>query len=339
MRSSLYLSSLLWAHTILQVRCWGPAKTIDTKTRQNIPLRPFPRIFPITPATSTVLFQQQINEEETQINTNSTRSLVATFAISSLSLASISAKLGLLPGPYSDDLIARDVGSAVLTAVLGYAFVMLNTWASDQGYVKPQDSRKLIHTFSAPLFILFWPLFSNTAGARVFAAIVPTINAIRLYLASTGSSEASLAKAVSRSGDSREALGGPFIYVCILAACILLFWRESPIGIVALSALAAGDGLADLLGRRYGKSNHWPGLPKKSVAGSVAFWVGSTLTAVGLLLWMEHWECLTLSYNGIDLILRVAVVSLVAAGFELLPLFDDNYSVPLAAAIMTTLLL
>jgi phytol kinase len=295
---------------------------------------PFLRLHP----NRMVRFQQtQPNDDTTLEPPSGKRSLVLTVAVSTFSATVIAAKTGLLPD-YTDQFILQDFGAAILTAVLGYAFVQVNTWAVDNDYLEPRDSRKLIHTFSAPLFILFWPLFSNIQGARVFAACVPSINAVRLYLASTGGGETSLARAVSRSGDRQEALGGPFIYVCILTSCILAFWRDSPVGIVALSTLAAGDGMADLIGRRLGKNNKWPGLDK-SVAGSLAFWVASTLTSIGLLLWMQYWGCLELSYTTMELVLRLTVICFAAAALELLPGTDDNYTVPLSSALLTMLLL
>jgi phytol kinase len=286
------------------------------------------------------------DSNETQ-GSRSKRSPLLTVAVSALAATTGAAKLGLLYGPvmpdgsfgpYSDALILRDVGAAVLTAVLGYAYVTLNTIAVDRGILEPRDSRKLIHTFSAPLFILFWPIFSDATGARAFCAIVPALNAVRLFAAASGEGETSLANAVSRSGDSKEALGGPFIYVCILATCILAFWRDSVVGITAVSALAAGDGLADLIGRRFGKGNQWPGLDK-SVAGTVAFWSGATVCTVGLLLWMQYCDCLTLAFLGQDLVVRVASIILVTALIELVPSVDDNYTVPATAAILAMLFL
>ena len=260
------------------------------------------------------------------------------------------AKLGILPGPYaaSDVLIAQDVSATVVTAALGYGFVK---FVSTRG-IDPRDSRKVIHTASAPAFMLFWPIFSQAPGAKFFAAIVPALNALRLYLAGTGSGEAGdgesgkrkgggeseLARAVSRSGGREEALGGPFIYVLILASSVLLFWRSSPVGIVALATMAAGDGMADLIGRRYGKTNKWPGLDK-SVAGTAAFFVASTVASTALLLWMQYWGCLSLPYNDVDVLLRVAVISLATAILELVPIADDNYTVPVSAAILASILL
>ena len=58
------------------------------------------------------------------------------------------------------------------------------------------------------------------------------------------SDESELANAVSRSGDNKEALQGPLVYVIILLGSILAFWQNSLIGIVALSVMAAGDGVS-----------------------------------------------------------------------------------------------
>lgn len=40
----------------------------------------------------------------------------------------------------------------------------------------------------------------------------------------------------------RELLRGPLYYVLILTLCALVFWRESPIGVVSLAMMCGGDG-------------------------------------------------------------------------------------------------
>jgi len=60
----------------------------------------------------------------------------------------------------------------------------------------------------------------------------------------TVTEEADLANAVSRSGDAKEALGGPFLYVTTITAAILLFWRSNLTGIIAVATMAAGDGVS-----------------------------------------------------------------------------------------------
>lgn len=55
--------------------------------------------------------------------------------------------------------------------------------------------------------------------------------------------------ACHRSGSKSEALGGPLLYTIVLFLGTLLFFRDSPIGVVAISQMAAGDGIADIIGR------------------------------------------------------------------------------------------
>ena len=297
---------------------------------------------------SHLLLQRGGDDESanTEIQPTSRRGFILGFGALSLGLTTVLAKLGALPGPlladssdavpYTDAFLLQDLGATILTAILGYGLAKGITLAFEKEFISSKDARKLVHTLSAPLFILFWPLFSPAQGSNFFCALVPLLNAMRLYLASTGQGESSLAMAVSRSGDLKEAAEGPFIYVCILCASIVLFWRDSAAGVVALCTMAVGDGLADLIGRRFGKSNPWPGL-NKSVAGSVAFWAGSTFAIVGLMQWMQYFDYLTFVNAGgdpINLWIKAAGIGLATAALELVPIGDDNYNVPLAGALL-----
>jgi phytol kinase len=295
-----------------------------------------------------------------EIKTKGTiRPIVLTTAITLLTTCVGAAVTGLLPGYYDTvadgsvlqtNLLLQDVGATLVAGVLGYLFVLMNTRAVAAGKLDPRDARKLIHTFSAPLFMLLWPVFSPATGARFFAATVPILNAVRLYLAGTsgssnsiesknGPQEIALAAAVSRSGDAKEAVGGPFIYVVILAVAIVLFWRDSAVGIVALSTLAVGDGMADLVGRRLGSTNKWPN-SSKSVAGSLAFWSASTAVTTGLLWWMQYTGCITLPLDIVSTAFIVAGITFASAALEVMPIFgDDNYTVPLSAALLSILFL
>jgi len=111
--------------------------------------------------------------------------------------------------PHTDAVMLQDVGATLLMGTLRYIFVKANAWAAEKGCVNPKDSGKIIHTLSAPLFVAFWPPFSTAFGARFFAASVSLTNACHLCVAGSGGDK-SLAFAVSRSGDSKEALEVPF---------------------------------------------------------------------------------------------------------------------------------
>ena len=137
----------------------------------------------------------EIDEPELPVRLSS-KQILPTVGLTSLALLSVAAKVGVL-GSYTNSQIAQDVGAALLTGTLGYVFVKGNTWLAEKGYLDPRDSRKIIHTLSAPLFILFWPIFSPADGARFFAASVSFVNIVRLYIAGSGGDK-SLAYAVSR---------------------------------------------------------------------------------------------------------------------------------------------
>lgn len=275
---------------------------------------------------------------------------IAAACISALAGLSIAAHDGLLRGPplaggggfgpYTDAMILRDVASTALTAVLAVVFVRAVTYGYEQGWYSSKVGRKLNHTLAAPLFILFFPLFSPADGARLFAGLVTTTNILRLYLAGTGSGETSLAKTVSRSGDKAEVLGGPFIYVCIFQLCIWFFWRTSPVGVVAMSTMAAGDGMADLIGRRWGERSPWSfASDNKSMVGTLAFALSAFACSFGLLNWLAATGCLELSLGTMDLAGHVLLISIVCAFVELVPVGDDNFTVPLTAAALAALLL
>jgi len=58
-----------------------------------------------------------------------------------------------------------------------------------------------------------------------------------------------------------------------VTAVTTLFWRISPVGIMVLSLMCGGDGLADIVGRRYGSAK-LPFNAKKSWIGSLAMFTG-----------------------------------------------------------------
>eukprot|EP00529_Nitzschia_sp_RCC80_P021166 CAMPEP_0113488754 /NCGR_PEP_ID=MMETSP0014_2-20120614/26180_1 /TAXON_ID=2857 /ORGANISM="Nitzschia sp." /LENGTH=416 /DNA_ID=CAMNT_0000382477 /DNA_START=126 /DNA_END=1376 /DNA_ORIENTATION=+ /assembly_acc=CAM_ASM_000159 len=292
---------------------------------------------------------------------------------SAIGILSFAAKYDILPGyGPNNSMIYRDVGATSLCAALAVILVKAITWGYENDYYSSKVGRKLNHTLAAPLYILFFPLFSSADGARFFAGLVTLSNVLRLYLAGKGlAEESSLASVVSRSGDKAEALGGPFIYVCLFQCFIWLFWRSSPVGVVAMTVMAAGDGMADLIGRRWGGSTQWQSVLRgdknaingdydnakdinddskpilygfgenKSVVGTCAFTVSAFVVTFSLVTWLQFTGCMELpSYlETADIALRILLISIVTSIVELLPVGDDNYTVPLTAAGMAALLL
>lgn len=262
---------------------------------------------------------------------------------------------------YTNSMIGRDVFMTVLTSILAVGMNRMITLGYNQDWYDSKTARKITHILSAPLFIVCWPFFSNAAGAKYFAGLVTFTNLCRLYLAGTGDqAESSLVQTISRSGDRSEILGGPFIYVCIFQCCILAFWRTSLVGVVAMTTMAAGDGMADIIGRRYGtepkdkwssssslsSSSSWAVVdPTKSKIGTVAFIVSSFICTFGIIQWLLATDALPpsalcYSLDTAQLALRILLISTICGFIEIVPFFgDDNYTVPGSAAILAAVLL
>lgn len=113
---------------------------------------------------------------------------------------------------------------------------------------------------------------------------------------------------------------------------LLLFIPSRPdIVAGAWGIMAAGDGAATLVGRRFG-TRKWPWNRQKSVAGSVAFVVAGG-AAGALLAWWCRPAVIPPPYLWFS-IGAPFVAALVAAAVETVPIrLDDNLSVPLASGV------
>lgn len=132
---------------------------------------------------------------------------------------------------------------------------------------------------------------------------------------------------VFRPGDrDRLWTSGIVLYPLAVLGLIVFFRDRLDLAAAAWGILAAGDGMATLIGTTV-RSPRLPWNHDKSVAGLAAFVTAGALAAVGLLTWT----------SGASLSASVIVAGIVAAtvaGFvETVPItLDDNLTVPLAAA-------
>ncbi|KAL0047392.1 hypothetical protein WJX82_002228 [Trebouxia sp. C0006] len=224
-----------------------------------------------------------------------------------------------------DVSVIRDLLATLLSASLAYVLVKTLEFSASQDYLSQLVCRKVVHISTGPLFVLTWPLFSAAPTARVCAAAVPLCNAFRLILVAIGTMESKATiQAVSRGGSRQELLRGPLLYIGIVTAVTLLFWRESPVGLMVLSLMCGGDGLADIVGRRYG-SARLPFNHNKSWLGSLAMLTGG---AVMSMVYIALFHSMGYFTNTMQNMLgTIWMTSLVATAVEALPIYgwlDDN---------------
>lgn len=128
----------------------------------------------------------------------------------------------------------------------------------------------------------------------------------------------------------RDLPAGLVLYPLSVLILILLLPSRLDIVAAAWGVLAAGDGAATLVGRRFG-TRKWAWNRHKSVAGSLAMVVAGGMAGAFLAWWCRP-AIVPPPYLWFSLFAPFAA-ALVAAGVETVPIrLDDNLSVPLTAA-------
>ncbi|MES1910688.1 MAG: hypothetical protein MHM6MM_003235 [Cercozoa sp. M6MM] len=220
----------------------------------------------------------------------------------------------------------------VITGAANAAMLALAVLARKRG-ISRHTSRKLMHLWTGPVFVLCWPLFDETAYGWV--AAVPLVSAVVFALVGSGRAgryAAQLVDTVSRSGHRQELLEGPLLYGIVHACLPLLYGhRNAPSAVHAVVALCIGDGVADIFGRSATLRLPWN--KRKSVRGTTSFFLASVLVqlVLGRLLLFELGSvpvCVTL----VSMLSSALAESLISTA-------ADNVIVPLVALFVSHLLL
>lgn len=185
------------------------------------------------------------------------------------------AGLGGLEGWLPADGLLRDAGATAIALIAALLWLRTIETLAQRNILEQKLSRKIIHIGTGPLFVLSWLLFSDRPSARYFAVLVPLLITLQFFAIGLGLLEDPAAvQAMTRGGDRTEILRGPLFYGLVFILCTVVFWRDSPVGILALMMVCGGDGLADIVGRRFGRIK-LPFSTDKSWAGSAAMFAGS----------------------------------------------------------------
>lgn len=240
---------------------------------------------------------------------------------------------------FSDKLL-QDLVATIITFAAALTWLRLMDALAHRGLIAPRLSRKIIHIGTGPLFVLCWNLFSAEPRARFMAAVVPFAITAQFLLVGLGVMEdPSAVQAMTRTGDPREILRGPLYYGIVFVVCTIAFWRQSPIGILALMLMCGGDGLADIVGRRFGRVK-LPFNRDKSWAGSAAMLIGGFVFGFGFVVLFNAFGDFQPPLDAGRAGVGAAIIALAATAVESLPFRDiDNISVTATAIALGLILL
>jgi len=245
--------------------------------------------------------------------------------------------------PLGDGLaVLWDLIATVISLLCVFMLVQINARIQKSGKVSTIVTRKLVHIFAGPIYIVTWLLFSGNVYSHYFAVIVPALFIIQFVSIGTGKMKnESFVASMSRTGDPRELLKGT-LYYAIIMVIITLLWFYLPLGeinnvnptsLVIIGCLSGGDGLADIFGRKYGGERKF-GIKgsEKTLVGSLAMFIGSFLVSMILVLIFSF---AATNLDIIQLIIPILIISIVATIVEALsPKGFDNWTIFIAVIIM-----
>ncbi|KAK9800772.1 hypothetical protein WJX73_010746 [Symbiochloris irregularis] len=209
-----------------------------------------------------------------------------------------------------------------------------------QEIVKRPVARKLLHVSCGLVHLLCWPLYTDASSARFACSCVPGLATAQFALVGLGLIKDEFVVASStRSGNPRELLRGPLIYGLVHTVLTAVCWRHSPVAVATISVLCAGDGFADLVGRRHGKHNPLPFNRRKSWAGSAACLVAGWVASSAFMLAFQRQGFLLTGVPTAIILWKLLAVSSCSAIVEALPIPEiDNLTVAVSAAASAALL-
>ncbi len=249
--------------------------------------------------------------------------------------------------PFGNNLaFVWDLIATVISIVILLAIVQINAYMQKKGKVSQIITRKFVHIFAGPVFVVTWMLFSGKIISHYVALIVPLLFVLQFLAIGTGvMKNESFVASMSRSGDPKELLGGT-LYYSIVMVLMTLFWfyvpstgisYANPTALLIIGCISGGDGLADIIGRKFGGDKKF-GIKgsEKTIIGSMGMLFGSILVSSILVL---IFSLEVPSFNIATLILPIIVVSIVATVVEALsPKGTDNFTIFIAVIIVILIL-
>ncbi|MFX1447968.1 MAG: diacylglycerol/polyprenol kinase family protein, partial [Promethearchaeota archaeon] len=239
-----------------------------------------------------------------------------------------------------------DIIATVISIVILLALVQINGVMQKKGIVSQIITRKFVHIFAGPIFVVTWMLFSGEVISHYIASIVPLLFVLQFIAIGTGvMKNESFVNSMSRTGDPRELLGGT-LYYSIVMLLMTFFWfyvpstginNANPTALLIIGCVSGGDGLADIIGRKFGGEKKF-GIKgsEKTIVGSIGMLAGSILVSSILVL---IFSLETPHINMVTLFLPIIVVSIVATIVEALsPKGTDNFLIFLAVIIVILIL-
>lgn len=216
----------------------------------------------------------------------------------------------------------KNLVGLIISFVFVFIIIIIGEILNKFGKSHKEFSRKFVH-----IGVSNWWIIAMLTIDSIYYAIIPPIIFILLNYMSYKKDYIS-----SIERNNKESLGTVY-YPISLLILVLLFWeRNIYIGAVGILIMGYGDGLAALIGIKYGLNEFKVGNNTKSIIGTTTmFMVSFVVTAIGL--------TIVIGFSRNVLIISI-ITAFIATIFELVtPYGLDNITVPLISSLFLYLLL
>lgn len=204
------------------------------------------------------------------------------------------------------------------------SLILLIAWVVNRFVNKDAELlRKIVHIGTGNVILFAW-LLDIPASVGIVASIIASLVTLLSYLFP-------ILPAINSVG--RQSLG-TFFYAVSIGVLVACFWhlKQPQYAAIGVLIMAWGDGLAALIGQRFGKH-------KYQVFGAHKSWEGSLTMAVASYIVCSLIFLFTLG-NVWQTWLISIVVALVASALEAFSLLGiDNLTVPLGSAALAFMLI
>lgn len=180
-----------------------------------------------------------------------------------------------------EDPLYQNILAAFGTVIYVKAVISLCDYCVAHKIIVSRISRKCVH-MAAGAWIVWWPLFDTSHWTWRLNILTPAVYSIQLFIKGYIVQDPNDVdvQTMTRHGDPKELLNGPFCFTLIMNAVGLFLFRKR-IGVVIMSCLGFGDGVAPIIGY-YVPFGSYPTFPfgthdRKTLSGSLGFVMASVM--------------------------------------------------------------
>lgn len=210
----------------------------------------------------------------------------------------------------------------ILGLVVSFIFVgliiIISTILDKKKIISKEGARKFIHIGVSNWWIIAMFYFNN----KLFALVPPIFFIVINYI----SYKFTIFKAMEREGAKRD-LGTIYFPISLLVLVLITFSPGSSpyIGGLGILIMGYGDGLAAVIGKKYGRHKYNIFNNEKSIEGSITMFVISTVVALVILS----------IFSPEAILIKSLTLGLVAAIIEAISPFGlDNLFVPILTSML-----